>query len=187
MFPVNCGPGLINSAALYRIPQFPFHSSSLNAALTFPFIMKRFCNIVSILFINFQSWRKEPKLQLIIQIYYPLSNTIAFFQEFLLLSCEDDFIDVCWSSKFGITINDFNAICLSVDSEHQLFINLVISLIKSFPILPVGNLNRFFCQIVSCICNPPKRRLNGRTVRVWIPSGERLLKYLSLNGPCNPI
>ena len=30
-------------------------------------------------------------------------------------------------------------------------------------------------DVVACICNPAKRRLNGRTVRVRIPSGERLL------------
>ena len=30
-------------------------------------------------------------------------------------------------------------------------------------------------DVVACICNPAKRRLSCRTVRVRIPSGERLL------------
>ena len=40
-----------------------------------------------------------------------------------------------------------------------------------------------------CICNPAKRRLNGRTVRVRIPPGERLLsRWVPIfKRACNPI
>ena len=43
--------------------------------------------------------------------------------------------------------------------------------------------------VVACICNPAKRRLNGRTVRVRIPSGERLLsRWVPIfKRACNPI
>ena len=44
-------------------------------------------------------------------------------------------------------------------------------------------------DVVACICNPAKRRLNGRTVRVRIPSGERLLSRWApiFKRACNPI
>ena len=44
-------------------------------------------------------------------------------------------------------------------------------------------------DVVACICNPAKRRLNGRTVRVRIPSGERLLsRWVPIfKRACNPI
>ena len=44
-------------------------------------------------------------------------------------------------------------------------------------------------DVVACICNPAKRRLNGRTVRVRIPSGERLRsRWVPIfKWACNPI
>ena len=47
---------------------------------------------------------------------------------------------------------------------------------KDHPVMSAG------CSL-ACICNPAKRRLNGRAVRVRIPSGERLLSRWSLNRP----
>ena len=44
-------------------------------------------------------------------------------------------------------------------------------------------------DVVACICNPAKRRLSGRTVRVRIASGERLLsRWVPIfKRACNPI